>query len=847
MTLKTPKVISEPLRGIWAGRNSIKSVLLKRHTLPENFTTVQRETENVQANLNPYDWLFLIEGSNKRHRIPFSPFENQSLQIFTDENGIKTEDPIVNPFTPSISDKTSIDREIAATSVLVLDYLVPFLEDAERLPNGKELDELIRQCTESVAEQFDMRVNNVRREFSRLSWHNGFVLSREINLLAKVRQTLINESNIQSRKRLTGILDKNQQPNVFIMSGGAHEPVFEPFFAVPREIHFELARFSGVAGTNQNPSSIEKMLSLKEVTNGIGFQANAASSEIAGYMNVKGYLNDRAKKLNEGRADFNDIVFILNLDDYYALRDYKTEIICGIVQKITPGKLSKPYSQSKLMEWSTCDPVKEISIWFDWFGTNRAICRNAAVNSAIALRIIVEKIGNSLPDEAEIIRKLLTAPLDEVRNEGVKAVYSARKHKWRNDSDAVWGIVRTLGIQTVPERKRKVTLSIISADPRFLFAKDKDESFITYKGKDVEIEKILVECSQEHDPQIRTRAFSTIGKYLLQHQIDDPSLDDILVKGLENKDQGGIYAVYHRLKRGLIRNPRLLSLLKEVAHDSVWQNRSNALGSLSFCLEREKINDPELKQIARNNLHDENEHIRAGASKIFGLVISLEPVLEVQGSDVQSLLHIASNDLNKLARNNATYGLAVITNRNFDLIPKEKSDQIEHLCAVNRDPEVASTNELQTINESLNRLVTVSGLEDAKLLLELEEHPSRAKVEQLIRKKDKYRDAIGPLLDRIGALYQANIKLGASLEALTVENLALKEEEVILRQKIRELAQELSRINASIRSNRVNKLLLSIGGTAFRNIVKNRGVAHTEFVKSIFIDAGWDQIVGLIT
>ena len=134
-------------------------------------------------------------------------------------------------------------------------------------------------------------------------------------------------------------------------------------------------------------------------------------------------------------------------------------------------------------------------------------------------------------------------------------------------------------------------------------------------------------------------------------------------------------------------------------------------------------------------------------------------------------------------------------------------------------------------------------MEEVKLLLELEGHPSRGKVEQLIKKKDRYRDAIGPLLTRIDALYQANLKLQGQVEALEGRNAELEDRNVQLRDRVVELTQEMNRIQASIKSKRVQNTLLSIGGTTLRNIVKGRGIAHGEFVKSIFIDVGWDQIV----
>lgn len=851
MTLKAPKVTSLPLTGIWAGRDLVRGIFLREHDRTENLQVVEDEIDKNQLQLSPQNWLLLIEGHGQRHSVPL---ENRFVQTISEEHDLHVEDPVVNPFTSSIADQASIDRLSAATSVLVTDYLAPYPDRLLEIADGLVADDLIRIASEEVAEKFGVSATNVRRQFSNLSFSNPSKFKREIDIILQTRQGLINKSNKLSRKRLEEVLSLSDEGNILMMAGGAHEEVFKPSFNTQRiesqPANIMLNQFkqpSNLATTNKLQALSDTFL----VRNLEMSAATPGSRDINEYFEHMDYIeriNRVDGKIDSGTVTWTDFTGLMRERyNYHASVAWKSNVMLRALKKLAPKPLDgELYSECSLMRWALKDPVKEISRFFDWFGTDRDNFKRCAIDSAKMLRIIVGKIGSDLPDEVEIIRKLLLAPLSEVRDEGALAAYETRKHKWRYDQSAVWGIVRTRGYQAVPARKRKITLSVVSADPRFLFVKDKDDRFVIYKEKDPEIEKILVECAQESDPKIRARAFSVIGDYLTKHQIDDPSLDDVLVKGLENKDQGVLNAIYHRSRRGLIRNPKLLPLLKGAAHDTVLQNRSNALGALGFCLERERVNDPELKQISRNNLHDENEHVRVGASKVFGLAIYYEPVLEVQSSDVQSLLHIGSNDSSKSARSNATYGLAVITNRNIDLIPEDKTDQVEHLCAVNRDPEFASTYQLQSIAEALNKLVTVSGLEDAKLLLELEEHPSRTRVEQLIRKKDKYRDAIGPLLERIGALYQANLRLVANVEALTAENLALKDEAVVLRQKIRELAQELNRINASIKSNRVKKLLLSIGGTAFRNIVKGRGVAHAEFVKSIFIDSGWDLLVGSV-
>ncbi len=55
---------------------------------------------------------------------------------------------------------------------------------------------------------------------------------------------------------------------------------------------------------------------------------------------------------------------------------------------------------------------------------------SARINSAIALRTIVEKIGDQLSDEAEIIKRLINANVKEIRIVGAEAARNTSDHKW---------------------------------------------------------------------------------------------------------------------------------------------------------------------------------------------------------------------------------------------------------------------------------------------------------------------------------------------------------------------------------------------------------------------------------
>lgn len=846
MRIQAPKVISIPQRGIWTGRENVRGIFLKRHDLKENAGALEVEVRNGLSNVSLRNLLFLVEGINHSYSQ-----EVLFARNFVNENQIEAKDPIVNPFSNGIAKKVSIEPVHGALSRLVLDYLA-FGDNDLSLAKETTPDELIRFSVEAVAREFGISSTNLRRQFSTLSFQDGQRLGEEIDFLVKIRQKLVDVSNNLSREQLEKMLDIRRQPNILIMAGNAHEGVFVE--GAERGLVADTRGFDQQFNLQSLPIEVnDGMLSQLrsnpklrnvEILAAGEYLPNPARSQLNHFWG----MHDRCKT----DPHWETFLYLLNPDEtndkkcfYFLSFEIRTLNMLSIIEKIPPRPLpnDEQYSRSNLIDWATTNP-EEIFPRPKWFFDTRRdfryITREGTINSAKILRIIVEKIGNSLPDEADILQQLLIAPLPEVRDEGVKALSSASKHNWRNNPDEVWKLVNVLPLQ-IPKRRRQIELAIVSANPRFLFAKDGDDRFIIYKGKDAEIEQRLIACAQDSDPEARTNAYLVIGSYLKRHHIESPVLDGILIRRLESNEYTSLYALVERLRRSFIQDPRLLMLLKRAAMDSNQQNRCNALNAIGRYLNKVKVDDSELKVIARGNFGHEYEHVRVGATDVFGLVISGEPVLEVQDGDISALLQIANNDSNKLARSNATCALAVVVNRNLDLIPEEKLDQVEHACAVNRDPEVASQEELKTINEAFDRLVMMSGLKDVSLLFELEGNPSKPKVEQLIKKKDRYRDAIGPLLARIEALYQANLELVACVEALKDENFALKEEGRLLRNRIIELTQELNRIEASIRSNRIKRILMSIGGTAFRNIIKGRGVAHAEFAKSIFIDAGWNQ------
>ncbi len=213
--LVTNFVICSPFQ-----RRNARAIFVKKHNLPYNLEAVENETKLV-ASVNAQDWLFLVEGYRR-----YSSVENTYLESFVDLFNIEAEDPIAKPFTSEVARAAYVENVLAALSVLVMDYL-DFLTDnrIDRL-GANEFKNAFDDGLNQIAKAFDVSPKLLRREFNKLKWNNEEKLAKQLLFLSEKRRQLIAESNSQSRTRLIDILSKNNSPNLFIMSGIEHAPVF---------------------------------------------------------------------------------------------------------------------------------------------------------------------------------------------------------------------------------------------------------------------------------------------------------------------------------------------------------------------------------------------------------------------------------------------------------------------------------------------------------------------------------------------------------------------------------------------------------------------------------------------
>ncbi len=220
---------------------------------------------------------------------------------------------------------------------------------------------------------------------------------------------------------------------------------------------------SNLPSTGEDVSLREKISCIQKMQQEIGIQSYAASEldkflpserrRIALWMGKPTHRWEDFPKL-EARLGDEKGALTSSGDVTVAL----TWAMASIVENLTPGQLSYKYSNSNLMYTAIEEPP------YGWTSYCQG-SENARINAAVALRYIVEKIGNSLPDEAEIIKGLLNAPTQKVRLEGAIAAQNTYKHSWRRNIFNT-GLIGALRKEQDSEIREKIASAIADANPK---------------------------------------------------------------------------------------------------------------------------------------------------------------------------------------------------------------------------------------------------------------------------------------------------------------------------------------------------------------------------------------------
>ena len=662
MSMNTPNILQLPPKGIWLGRN-VHGIFLKRHNAAENVEAARSVLAERFQNTNPGEQLFLVEGHGR-----YLTFENKLLRDIALARGVQVFDPIVNPFTSDIADGSSVDRVKSAVSVLVFDYLEQCFDGDKNANSGCKKEEIIRRAAESTAKDFGVPVKSVLKEFSTLSLSHGALLQERLVDLFNARKKLINTSNLQSRQGLLEVLDKNDQPNVFIMAGGEHDEVFIPDLAGSNQTIFS----SGVRAAHwDNPwHTTPSGAPVGELAKLVADQQAAARRE------AQRPVWERFESAEYG------IETALS-------KKSQTSFMLELLAQGDPKPLKfHLYSNSQLMKLALADPDDSKGIW-DLVNRGRISqdIRGAAIDAGKILRIVVERIGNELPDAGEIVAKLLKAHLKEVREEAVTAISSTKRHNWRKNNSSVENILLAVKSLSNPALENRVVSAIISANPAALFFKKMtSDEYLIFNGKNEGYERILLECAKDSDREERALAYYAIRKYIELHKINSDDLDSVLMKGLENQDPECPLVVGQRIadivaavnKQPLLEKPPVPFAFHQKALATV-NNRllDKFLGPLILCAEAsdEKVREQsliavgkyisaggkfigEVNQLVRRRLADSSDTVRIQATRLFRKMFVRNDPLVANSGDITTLFDIGLKDSSTACKFNATFALA---------------------------------------------------------------------------------------------------------------------------------------------------------------------------------------------
>lgn len=873
-----PKVVRLPLQGIWSGREKVVLIPVRKHNRFENLNTVAEALRSNGALDDVTNWGVLLEGYAGRLSRASYPIENGFLSGVAKEHAIEMFNPIIDPYSDSILREVNVSPEVAACSALFFDCLGGF----KVLQNQSDFAELIPKAACQVARKFGMSDFSVRETLSSLHWSEPLLLEQELISLVNVRRSLIQSSNLKSRKYLQdGILNDCRKPNLFIICGAEHESVFEPYFMPSYRSMGLDQKYQGplLEVTDRiNPSRADVLEIIPVPLQSFrlsGFSPLAATSidffdageRMAEIGDISARVAKVAKKLS--LAPWSDFLYLERKLSSTPLKAYTAKNMAALLEMdlVTPCPLPHAvlggYSRSNLMKYALADPREHTSEnWLaldqDTLFTEELDDRRlyqeimeCAHYSAKALMHILIKIGNELPEEADIILGLVNAVTPSAREFGAQAACHTSQHIWRHNDDILSRLLDRYMTESDEITKGNLRTAIVFANPVYLFIRDQDGNFILYKGKDSRLEDFILLCGGSIDPVARSNAYRAIAQYIsLKNRFDNSAFNELLLQALEESYELAILPVYNLACEGdFIDDPTIVDRIVKYTSSGNWEDRGYSLLTLEKYLEKGRLKAGRVREIARKLVNDENEFVRCVAIRVTGNLLSDRENKDSSIEDMSLIFSNLESGKQESARTSATTALSAIVLENMDLLTQEQLTEVEHVCSLRQNVEPFLGDEREIINKAYAELIKFSALRDLGLLLELEGHPSKSRVEELVRKKDRYRDTIGPLLGKIEELSKANAaleekvkQLGIKLEEVTTDNLVLTNENTELKQRLLSCMQELARLTSKSRFRHIKKVAYSIGGTVVRNVIKGKNLSDVDFVKSLAIDLTWDEL-----
>lgn len=230
---------------------------------------------------------------------------------------------------------------------------------------------------------------------------------------------------------------------------------------------------------------------------------------------------------------------------------------------------------------------------------------NTRINAAVALRTITMKIGDQLPDVAEIMKKLLQADIKEVRIVGANISRSS-DDKWISDIENI-GLISALYENKDLAEKSSIVEAVANGTKKLL-KKGFQVDFLRNKN----LENLLSSMIKDEDSYLRINASYLLAVTCSISPSSHDSLEGLFLDLIENDSEqmvkqnalGGIIEIF---KKRQISNSRLPTILTKVmeSESSSDDVKKLALGSIGNYLFRTTDNFSQFDGVILKSINDE--------------------------------------------------------------------------------------------------------------------------------------------------------------------------------------------------------------------------------------------------
>ncbi|GEM_PF-3034924 len=236
-------------------------------------------------------------------------------------------------------------------------------------------------------------------------------------------------------------------------------------------------------------------------------------------------------------------------------------VMLEIVSKLDPGMIGAHNAYE--VEFGPFSPFSSSVLMRITRGEYRGLQTGpgARENSAKILRIIVEKIGDRLDDEAEIIRLLLNSSSKKVREQGAIAAENTYKHKWRRKIRDT-GLILAFKKEENDSLRDRIARAISFANPKMIL-----EEYPV--GDDVDKFRPLARVLSDRSFSVRINLLCGIGNLLQARSKVGRYYEDFSeIPHLNTKQKNDCLSCVLQIVEGMIRKGSLCEDEAKVLYNS---------------------------------------------------------------------------------------------------------------------------------------------------------------------------------------------------------------------------------------------------------------------------------------